>query len=240
MTFAWVAVGTIGAAVVGGVVSSSNASKAAKAQQNAANTAAKNNKDIAQQQIDLNEPFRQGGLAAQTALLNHLGVGGDPSVAGYGDLASANMPANWMDTSIDPGYNFRYQQGLKALNQRLNAGGGFISGSTAKGEINYGQDAASQEYQNAFNRYQTSRNNTLAPLLGQLGVGQTATSADTGALGQSGALNNENTIGAGNARASGYIGQSNAINGAISGITGALGSYATGNYMQNYMARSGY
>lgn len=63
----------------------------------------------------------------------------------------------------DPGYAFRLSEGLKALDRTAAARGGLISGSAMKGAMRYGQDMASQEYQNAFNRYNQNRdfNSTL-------------------------------------------------------------------------------
>lgn len=57
----------------------------------------------------------------------------------------------------DPGYAFRMSEGLKALDRTAAARGGLISGSAMKGAMRYGQDMASQEYQNAFNRYNANR-----------------------------------------------------------------------------------
>ena len=78
---------------------------------------------------------------------------------------------------------------------------------------------ASQEYTNAFNRYQAERAGTLNPFQSLAGQGQTA--ANT--IGNYGAnyanQAGENFMGAGNARASGYIGAANAIGGGISNLS---------------------
>ena len=73
----------------------------------------------------------------------------------------------------DPGYGFRMSEGMKALERSAAARGGLLSGATLKGVQRYGQDLASQEYQNAFNRYQTERAARLNPLQSLAGVGQT-------------------------------------------------------------------
>jgi len=57
----------------------------------------------------------------------------------------------------DPGYAFRMSEGLKALDRTAAARGGLISGGALKAASRYGQDMASQEYQNAFNRYNQNR-----------------------------------------------------------------------------------
>jgi hypothetical protein len=74
-------------------------------------------------------------------------------------------------------------EGMKALDRSAASRGGLLSGATLKGAQQYGQGLASQEYQNAFNRYQTNRANQLNPLQSLAGQGQTTATA----LGQQGA-----------------------------------------------------
>lgn len=52
----------------------------------------------------------------------------------------------------DPGYQFRLNEGLKALQASAAARGVLNSGGTLKGIEDYGQNYASQEYGNVFNR----------------------------------------------------------------------------------------
>lgn len=73
----------------------------------------------------------------------------------------------------DPGYGFRMSEGMKALERSAAARGGLLSGATLKGIQRFGQDLGSQEYMNAFNRYQTERAARLQPLQSLAGVGQT-------------------------------------------------------------------
>jgi hypothetical protein len=124
----------------------------------------------------------------------------------------------------DPGYNFRLSEGLKALERSSAAGGNLLSGSTLKGIVRYGQGAASQEFQNSFNRYQAERQARLNPLQSLAGVGQTATQQLSQQAGQFGSNMAEAIGAAGQARASGYVGTANAI-------TGGLNQYL--NYSQN-------
>ena len=74
----------------------------------------------------------------------------------------------------DPGYAFRLSEGQKALDRSAAARGGLISGGALKAAQRYGQEMGSQEYQNAFNRYQTERAAQLNPLQSLAGLGQTA------------------------------------------------------------------
>jgi hypothetical protein len=52
----------------------------------------------------------------------------------------------------DPGYGFRLSEGLKALERSAAARGGLLSGGTGKALTRFGQDMASQEFQNAYGR----------------------------------------------------------------------------------------
>jgi len=58
----------------------------------------------------------------------------------------------------DPGYAFRQQQGMQGIENSAMAKGGLMSGNALKASQNYGQELASQEYGNAYNRqYQQHR-----------------------------------------------------------------------------------
>jgi hypothetical protein len=102
-----------------------------------------------------------------------------------------------------------------------------------KGIQRFGQDLASQEYQNAFNRFQVERSARLNPLQSLMGSGQSATNVLTGAAGQMGQNEASNIYNAGQARASGYIGSANALNTAL----GQIGSYAAETPMRNAMIK---
>ena len=119
------------------------------------------------------------------------------------------------DFQQDPGYAFRMSEGLKALDRQAAARGGLISGAALKGAQRFGQEAASQEYTNAFNRYQTNRANQLQPLQSLMGTSQTAANTLGNAAGNYAQGAGEAYMGAGNARASGYIGGANALTGAL-------------------------
>ena len=141
----------------------------------------------------------------------------------------------------DPGYAFRMSEGMKALERSAAARGGLLSGATLKGVQQYGQGLASQEYQNAFNRYQAEREARLNPLQALAGVGQTSVKALSGAAGElgsglasaynrMGAAQAAGILGAGEARASGYLGAQNSLNKALG--TGL-------NYYQNQLSSGG-
>ena len=138
---------------------------------------------------------------------------------------------------VDPGYRFRLAEGLKGLEHSASARGGMLTGGTLKAITNYGQGAASQEYGNAFNRYQTEFANKLNPLqyLANLGYGATGqginasqgyaanvgnaytgTAANVGNLGMQGAnALAEGYMGGQNARASAFMGGANLLSALI-------------------------
>ena len=206
------------AALGGGAIAAGGAKKAGKIQAQAAREANVAQERMFQKQMELQEPFRQGGITAQDQIMQLLGIGGDKTAAGYGSMAKAFGTDQFQQ---DPGYAFRQAEGMKALERSAAARGNLMSGSTMKGIQRFGQDLASQEYQNAFNRFQVERSARLNPLQSLMGAGQSATNVMTGAAGQMGQNEAANIYGAGQARASGYIGQANALSSAL-GQVGAI------------------
>jgi hypothetical protein len=202
-------------------------SQAAKAQKSAANRAADTQREIFERQVELQEPFREAGLTAQNRLMTLLGLGGEAGAADYGRYA---RDFGMSDFEADPGYGFRMSEGMKALERSAAARGGLLSGTTLRGVQRFGQDLASQEYQNAFNRYQISRAGQLNPLQSLMGAGQTGTNVLTGAAGEMGRGVAAAQQGAGAARASGYVGGVNAL-------TGALQSAVPNYMMYNFMSQ---
>jgi hypothetical protein len=223
MAFITAALISGGAALLGGALASNAQGQAAQAQQSSAADQLALQKEMFNKQIELQAPFRQAGLIGQNRLMDVLGLSGNTTAAGYGSANQNFTPSN---LTTDPGYQFRLSEGLKALDQQAAARGGLISGNALKASQNYGQNAASQEYQNAYNRYQINRANLLNPL--QSLVGQAQSSANT--LG--GAAQNYATGGAnalqygGNAAASGYLGQANTWNQALNNVGSAYNNYA--------------
>jgi hypothetical protein len=133
----------------------------------------------------------------------------------------------------DPGYAFRMSEGMKGLERSAAARGGLLSGATLKGIQRYGQDLGSQEYQNAFNRYQSERSAQLNPLQSLAGVGQTTANTlggygqsyanQTNQLGMTNAANQGNlALGMGNIRASQYGNLGSALNTALNTDYNAL------------------
>ena len=204
----------IAAAVVGSsLIGSSASKKAASTQADAANRAADLQMQQFERQVELQEPWRQAGITALNKLT---------------PLATEYTPFGMDQFQQDPGYAFRMSEGMKALERSAAARGGLLSGGMLRGAQRYGQDLASQEYMNAFNRYQAERNARLNPLQSLAGVGQTATN-QLGQAGQTMASNVGQALGAAaQARASGYIGGANAL-------SQGLGTYLNYQQGQNYL-----
>jgi hypothetical protein len=210
-------------------------------------------------------PWLSTGTAGLANLSNLLGIsptgqastiGADGTAQQGADLASlinpalgdkGSLAADWTGKFVapdgiteqnDPGFKSRLAEGMKLIQNSAASRGDLLSGATAKGLIDYGQNKASDEYQNVYNRaynqYSTDYNtfkqnqsdkfNRLASLAG---VGQTAAST-LGTLGQGAANNISNTLltsgqqqandlnNAAAARASGYASSANAWGGAVS------------------------
>ena len=213
-----IATAVVGGAVIGGV----GAYLGGKEQANAARDAAGASADAAQVQANLQRymydqtrsdqaPWREAGQNA----LSQLNAG----TAAGGDLMRSFTMA---DYEADPGYAFRQSEGMKALERSAAARGGALSGGAMRGLQRFGQGLASEEYGNAFNRYQTNQTNRFNRLASIAGLGQASNTA-TGQAGsnyantiagisQANATNQGNAIlAAGNARASGYAGIGNAL-----------------------------
>jgi hypothetical protein len=209
----WVAAAIAGSAIVGGLVGARGASKAAQAQERAAQQSADVQREIFQKQTELQEPFRQAGITSQNELLRLLGIG--EAGRGTPDYGMLTRQYGMDQFQQDPGYGFRMSEGMKALERSAAARGGLLSGATLKGAQRYGQDLASQEFTNAFNRYQAQLGTRLGTLGSMYGGGQAGTAQLVGAAGQMGEGISNALMTGGQARASGYLGQANAFNQAL-------------------------
>lgn len=132
-----------------------------------------------------------------------------------GDFGSLSRDFSMADFQADPGYQFRFDEGQKALERSQAAKGRFLGGATLKALTRYGQDMGSQEYGNAFNRFQTNRNTRFNQLAAVAGIGQTA-NGQLAQVGMNAANNNAQLMGQlGNAQSAGIMGQSNAWTNAL-------------------------
>jgi hypothetical protein len=227
----------LGAAALGAGASLYGASQASRAQKSAANRAADTQTAMFERQVELQEPFRQTGITAQNRILTLLGLeGGDTSSPDFGKYGRDFSTA---DFEADPGYGFRMSEGMKAVERSAAARGGLLSGATLKGIQRFGQDTASNEYLNAFNRYQTNRANQLNPLQSLYGGGQSSANVLTGAAGETGRGVAGAQMGAGAASASGYTGMANALTSGLSTGANLYMQYPLYNAMAGYYGRMG-
>lgn len=125
----------------------------------------------------------------------------NPQLGGYGSLMQRY---SGQDIYTDPSYQFRLQEGQKALERSASAKGRTFSGSTMKALQDYGQNAASQEYQNAYNRYTNDQNSIWNKLAGLSGAGQQQ-AQNLGQLGQN-YSNNVSSLMTNNAQIQGAAG----------------------------------
>lgn len=152
-----------------------------------------------------------------TDYLNATGVDTSNSNATASTQPSSNADYSWVDNyqyaPSSPSYQFRLDQGSKALQRSAAAGGNLFSGQTGQALTDYGQNAASQEFEADYRR--------LGDLAGA-GTDATGTTVNVaGNYGTSAANNAQNTAAA---RASGYINSSNAFTNGLSGVSAALGA----------------
>ena len=276
-----------GASLLGGYLSSSGQQKAAETgaaastqdaliRAAAAEQALRENARLAQEQVARNAPTVQAGDIARNRMLDLIGLSGRTGAAGYG---SANQPFSMAgfdpnslmrnfgaaDFQTDPGYNFRLSEGLKAIDRQAAARGGLISGAGLKAAGRFGGDLASQEYGNAFNRFQTNRASQAglytdalnrertrqmdeygrlsdfttrgANAAANTGSSQAAYGANFANLTNAGAAAmGQGVIGAGAATAAGQIGAGNTYNNAINA---ALTGYQN-NQMMDLFRKSAY
>lgn len=186
----WMALAIGGSALLG----ASAAKSAAKTQAASADQATQLQREMFEKQLELQRPFQEAGVNAL-----------------------AKMQKGVVSDYMDPSYQFRLGEGMKALERQAAARGGLISGGALKAAQRYGQDYASQEFGNAYNR-----------LAAMAGIGQTATGAMGNAAGNFGVNAGQNYMGAANARASGYVGGANAL-------TGGLNQYLNYTQSQNLL-----
>ncbi len=231
MAWAPLAAAGIGAlgSVAGGLLSKSGNQGAGNSLlgQEAGTTAFNQSAAQASQDRSTLSPWVQTGGAAADQIGKLLGLGSLYQSGPYG--AMSLNPGNWQQDQqnalarfqTDPGYQFRVQQGVNAIDRSGAARGMRMSGAQQKALSDYGQNTGSAEYGNYFNRLagasgqgltaanasNTTSNAAMAPgiqadFAGTSGQGQQA--AGYGVAGQ-------------NALASGFIGAGNS---AAAGLTG--------------------
>jgi len=121
-------------------------------------------KNLYEQQGIFQAPYQTAGTQAANTL----------SSTPTQDYLTHQFNATDLNAQLAPNYAFQLQQGQNANRNAANMGGGLLSGNTLQGLNTYSQNYAQGAYQNAFNNYQTQRQNIYSNLAGQAGIGQTA------------------------------------------------------------------
>lgn len=186
-----------GASILGGVLGGKGAKKAANAQVDAANKALDLQKQMYDQSRADLAPWRDAGGQAIAGGLAML-------MPGY-------------DYKTSPGYDFRYGEGLRAVDSGAAAKGQLMSGGTMKDEMRFADGLASADYNDQFNR-----------MMAVASGGQQA--ATTGANAAQGYANSASSLygNIGQAKASGYAGQNAAIQGTLGNLSSIFGMYGGG------------
>lgn len=202
--------GAIGAAAISSSASNKAANKAAAAAQDATD---KNNA-LARETRDQN----------QAALQPYMDVGKQAS-SEIGGLLYGNDNGNALrNLQNAPGYQFRLNEGNKSINSGYAARGMLQSGAAQKALLQYGQDYASNEYNNRYNQ-----------LAGQQGVGLSATNAlagvSTNYSNQVASQNNANAGAIGNAALVGAQNTGNVLATAANAL-GNIGGASISSYRQ--------
>lgn len=220
-------IGTTAAIIASAAIGLGGSLLAANAQASAAEKASAAQTEAVDKQIASNErtlaiqredqrPWREAGMEALTQL--------------QAGIADGSFDPKNFEFTADPGYQWRLDQGQKAIERGASARGNLFSAGTQAAIGSYGQEFASNEYDRAYQRNAGAQNARFNALASVAGVGQRATDVMTNATGAAGQLNN-NAIGAGgNAIAQGYLGQGNAW---ATGWQNAAGAANTG--IQNYL-----
>jgi hypothetical protein len=187
------------AALIGGSMQARAAKSAAQTSAEATDRATELQRQQYEQNIARQQPFLQGGTEDYNRL--RALMSGGPGAA-----------QNFLQ--MDPGYQFRLSEGMKALDRQAAARGGLISGGALKAAQRYGQDLGSQEFGAAYNR-----------LAGLADVGPRAAGVMSG-LGQTYATNVGNMmVGQGQTAAQAAIARGSAYGGALNRLGDIAGRY---------------
>ena len=147
-----------------------------------------------QQRADL-QPWREAGTRAL----------GKMEDADYmRDFTAADM-------QVDPGYQFRMEEGQKALERSASARGNMFGGAQAKALTKYGQDMGAQEYQASYDRFNADRDRRFGRLNTLSGGGLQAAGGMASAAQNMANSGSEAMYGKGNATAARWKDMNNSV-----------------------------
>ena len=184
--------------------------------------------DIYNKQVGIQQPYQDVGRAGSQGLIDN---------QGYLTRQFTNADLN---ANLAPNYAFQLAQGQMANQRAANMGGGSLGGNALRGLQDYTQNYASGAYQNAFNNFNTQRQNIYSTLAGMANIGTTsggqlASLGNTlggnlgslsNTLGSNLTSNTGNLLNAGNAYGSNTSSVTNSLNNALSSNLGQMqGAY---------------
>ena len=225
--------------LIGPVISGALGLYGSKVQTDAAKDAANTTSEAARYAVDVQKgiydqaradqaPWREAGVGALGQLTTGTAPGG-----------ALIRPFAMSDYQADPGYAFRQSEGIKALDRSASARGGLGGGAALKAVNRYGQDYASNEYGNAYNRYGTNQNNAYNRLASMTGLGQTANTALQNAGSDYGTKVGNLTMQAAGDQGTAQLLAGQGRNSAYAGLGNQLGKVTWGNLF-GYGDNSGY
>lgn len=157
--------------------SESERNRIASESASAARTQAEQAQKASQQQIDAANLMQQTYAKQQEQVREDLGPWRQAGAEAMTDYSNA-VKAGPGEYTQSPGYQARLEEGQKAISNRASMHGNLLSGATMKAAARFGQDYATQDYDNFLNRYYKS----LEPKRDIAQIGQ-ASAAQVGAQG---------------------------------------------------------
>ena len=192
--------------LISGLVSWISGSEAADAQKDASNAALANERAMFDTtRADL-APYRDTGTSALTKYADSLGLNGN-----------AARDQFRTDFRADPGYQYAFDEGQRAVQGSAAARSGLLSGGALRALQRTGQGMADQQYGSYLDRFSNLAN------MGQNSAAMTGQLSNESAGRQGGYIND-----AGAAQAGGYLAQGQAVNGAITNMLKTAGQLIGG------------
>jgi hypothetical protein len=118
--------------------------------------------NVYNQQVGFQQPYQAVGAAGAKGLTDNQGY------------LTRQFGASDLNEQLAPNYAFQLQQGQMANQRAANMGGGSLGGNALRGLQDYTQNYAAGAYQNAFNNFNTQRQNIYSTLAGMANIGTTS------------------------------------------------------------------
>ena len=218
----------VGSSIASGKAQSKAAKSAAASQEAIADENVALQRELAEQQREDFAPWRDIGEQA----LNQIWSG-----VQSGEFLPEKFDPSKINLEQDPGYQFRMDQGIEALDKSAAARGRLLSGAQQKALTDYGQGMGSQEYSNAYARYSDQyakeadrRAKQYNMLSGLSSGGQSSAAGQAQATSQLASSSGNILSNLGNAQAQSQYAQGQARAGAYQGMAQA-GNQAAQNWL---------